>query len=288
MFSKLIDKASEKALFAPLLNLFLIGGLALIILSECGFSTTNFFVKREQTDWILFSAGVVLVLLSALGYFSTIEKSILRKKYNLKKGINLCYGETSLSIQLGKIEEAIIKSDNAAFVLPSNTSFIDDCIRDKKSAMGAIFHKFFIDKIEYATTDIKDILEKSGHKPDDSGYYPASTTIILSEKYDKVAKCILTASTVKQDKIGFQTRPDFICECIRQVFEITSDKKIDTLLTPIFGSGRGGLDINDALFFMIGAIKFYAHKFHHIKNISIFVIETDGPKIKDIFKLHYV
>jgi len=79
--------------------------------------------------------------------------------------------------------------------------------------------------------------------------------------------------------------PNTICECIRQVFEITADKKIERLYMPVLGSGHGGLDINDAMLFFILSLKYYSKTFHHIKTVDIMVMGSDVKKLKDINRL---
>lgn len=69
---------------------------------------------------------------------------------------------------------------------------------------------------------------------------------------------------------------------------LTADKKISKLRMPILGSGHGGLDINDALLFLILAIKHYSKQYHHVKSVDIIVTEIDAPNLKDINMLQYL
>jgi hypothetical protein len=57
---------------------------------------------------------------------------------------------------------------------------------------------------------------------------------------------------------------------------------------PVLGSGHGGININEALLFMVQALKHYAKYYHHIKAVDIIIIDGDVPKLKDIYRLQYV
>jgi hypothetical protein len=68
---------------------------------------------------------------------------------------------------------------------------------------------------------------------------------------------------------------------IKNIFEITADKKIDLLILPVIGSGHGGLEIDFSLNFMLFNIKYYIQNYHHIKNIKI-IIYDERQKSKKV------
>jgi len=207
----------------------------------------------------------------------------------LKKGISFSFNGLSIVLRTGKIQEIPKLSKNSAVVLPANTTFIDDCITDPKSALGAFFLKFYPDKIPTRVSeDIEKELRKQHYKKDKNESYPPGTTIILPKEYDTPAKCIITASTIRKEKVGIVAYPGTICECIRQIFEITADKKIERIYMPVIGSGHGGLDINDALLFILLSIKYYSKRYHHIKTVDILITPKDVPRLKDVYRLQYL
>jgi hypothetical protein len=94
---------------------------------------------------------------------------------------------------------------------------------------------------------------------------------------------------VRKEKTGITAEPDTICDCIKEVFSITSDKKISRFQMPMLGSGHGGLEINLALLLLILTIKYFSNYYHHIKSIDIVIIENDAKRLKkDIYKLQYL
>ena len=148
--------------------------------------------------------------------------------------------------------------------------------------------KHFPSKISNLGEVIKGCLNESERLPDDQGEYPPGTSIILPSPYDSPVNIILTASTIRKKGEGIVAEPSNISKCIEEVFKLTSDKKIRKLYLPIIGSGHGGLDLYDALVFLILDIKHSSNKFYHIKEIDIPIREEDTKKLKNIYRLQYL
>lgn len=252
---------------------------------EMLFDLTNSWVRT-----IVGGAIATIIAGLVLYYFRRFEEyRRINKKATVKKGISLKFNNTTVNLKEGEIQNVEITNKNSAVVLPANTTFIDDCITDPKSTLGAFFLKFYPDKIPTRVSeDIEKELRKQHYKKDKNGSYPPGTTIILPKEYDTPAKCIITASTIRKEKVGIVAYPSTICECIRQIFEITADKKIERIYMPVIGSGHGGLDINDALLFILLSIKYYSKRYHHIKTVDILITPEDVPRLKDVYRLQYL
>jgi len=270
---------------ASVFNLMLLFGFLLVFGSFLGFDGLEHISFLGQPKLALLIIGIILLISSPILHIYTRQSGQIREKLTTKKGMRYSFNQLIINVKVGKIQEVSGLTKNTAVVLPANTSFIDDCITDDKSALGAFFLEFFPEKISKVSGDIEQQLQKRGHQKDEDASYPPGTTIILPEEYNTPAKCIMTASTIRREKVGILTSPNTICECIRQVFEITADKKIERLYMPVLGSGHGGLDINDAMLFLILSLKYYSKTFHHIKTVDIMVMESDVKKLKDIKRL---
>lgn len=241
-----------------------------------------------ENPWFVTTIGVVpaTILLGTLK--KCWEYIKISKKATIQKGLSLQVSRCKVNIKVGQIQDIATVDKSASVVLPANTSFIDDCITDSNSALGAYFMKHFPSKISNLGEVIKGCLNDSGKLLDDEGDYPPGTSIILPSPYDSPVNIILTASTIRKKGVGIVAEPSNISKCIEEVFELTSDKKIRKLYLPILGSGHGGLDLYDALVFLILAIKHSSNKFHHIKEIDIAVREDYAEKFKNIYKLQYL
>ena len=270
---------------ASVFNLMLLFGFLLVLGSFLGFDGLEHISFLGQPKLALLIIGIILLISSPILHVYTRQSGQIHEKLTTKKGMRYSFNQLIINVKVGKIQEVSGLTKNTAVVLPANTSFIDDCITDDKSALGAFFLEFFPEKISKVSGDIEQQLQKRGHQKDEDASYPPGTTIILPEEYNTPAKCIMTASTIRREKVGILTSPNTICECIRQVFEITADKKIERLYMPVLGGGHGGLDINDAMFFLILSLKYYSKTFHHIKTVDIMVMESDVKKLKDINRL---
>ncbi|HBC47206.1 MAG TPA: hypothetical protein DCZ43_09185, partial [candidate division Zixibacteria bacterium] len=199
--------------------------------------------------------------------------------------IDISFRHTTIHIKKGKIEATNSRSAFSATILPSNTSFIDDCITDLNSALGSYILNWFPGKIDDFKTAVVSSLKKLDINTVDGVNYPPGTTIIVDSPFDNPSKIIITASTLRKPNAGIRSEPGMICECIKQIFIKTSDKKISELYLPILGSGHGGLDIEIALICLVLSIKYFSARFHHIKDITILITENDCGKLSEKDKI---
>jgi hypothetical protein len=272
--------------YAPVVNVLLLFGFLLVIFSFLSFDGIENVSFTGQPKLVMLILGIVLLIGSSLMYvFTRSSSERTGKKLTIKEGMSFSFNQFTINLKVGRIQEISGVNKNSAVILPANTTFVDDCITDEKSALGAFFLKFYPEKISKISEDIERQLQQQRYQKDEDNSYPPGATIILPEEYNTPAKSVMTASTIRKEKVGIWSSPSTICECIRQIFEITADKKIEKLYTPVLGSGHGGLDINDALHFLILSLKYYAKLYHHIKTIEIVVVESDIRKVKDIDKL---
>ncbi|OYD17267.1 hypothetical protein CH330_00575 [candidate division WOR-3 bacterium JGI_Cruoil_03_51_56] len=286
-----IEKITEnlrRILNAPTVNMLVFFGILLIVFSFFTFDGLKNFTLTSSPRFPMFIIGCILTLGGVTIFILTREERRINKKARIEDGIPIKSGRILVKLKIGKIQEILGLDETTAVALPANTTFIDDCITDANSALGAFFLKHYPNKISKVTQDIERQLERLGHQKNENGLYSPGTTIILPPEYDIPAKAIITASTIRKEISGIRAEPSTVCECIRQIFMITADKKISKLYIPILGSGHGGLDINEALLFLVVAIKHYSKYYHHLKSIDIIVNENDVPKLKDIYRLQYL
>jgi len=281
-----IFKYIRDIITAPVINLMLLFSFVAVVISFCRFNKAEGFSFVPFPIWSLFTIGTLLLAASLLVF--TRQGKGINKKIKIIDGVSLLFESIAVDLKVGKIQEIADTIKEVAFVLPANSTFIDDCITDSNSALGAFFLKYHGNKVSKVQEDIKQQLERLGYQHSENGNYSLGTTIILPNEYDIPAKTIITASTIRKGTIGIRAEPSSICECIRQVFTITADKKITKLYMPVLGSGHGGLDINDALIFLVQSIKHYSKYYHHLSSINIIINKKDVSKLKDIYKIQYL
>ena len=273
---------------APIVNILVIFGLLLIALSFFSFDGIKNITLTASPKWIMFIIGCVLTVSGLATFILTREKRGINKKARIKDGLTIKLGRTSVNLRVGKIQEISGMDKTAAVALPANTTFVDDCITDKNSALGAFMLDRYPDKISDVTKVIGQTLETSGASKNSDNTYPPGTTIILPPPYDTPVNILITAATIRKEIVGIRAEPSTVCECIKYIFMITSDKKISKIRMPVLGSGHGGLEINAALLFLMLSIRHYASHYHHVKSIDIMVTENDAKRLKDIYRLQYL
>jgi len=270
IFAKTIEQVPNLIIFLGCISF----GSSYISYDATGF---HFPTANPKIPFIIFGVGLIVV--------GILIHIVLREKKTkkLKDETVLKFNSTTLTIKIASIQDADNLNNNCAFILPANTTFVDDCVTDTKSALGAFFSKYHQDKIPEFNEALKQILSSKHILPVNGIYYEPSTVLILPEEYSIQAKVILVASAEKSPDRGFQTDPSLISNSIRNVFSETADKRINTFFFPVIGSGHAGMEITEALNLLILCIKFHSKTFHHPKNVFIFVRDTDSRKINASF-----
>jgi Domain of unknown function (DUF6430) len=259
---------------APVANILIVAGALFDFFSFFSIDFSKGVFPNTSISWPAIIWGTFLVGIGIAVFY--LKNSLPLIRIDFKKGQTFTLNQTKVSIQTGRIESVSCPDNNCAVLLPANTSFIDDCITDANSALGAYVQKNFPDRLDGLKKAIKQAL--SSTPKNSTGNYPPGTTILMPTPFDRPS-ILLTASTIRSEKSGIKAFPSSICESIDQAFKITSDKKITTLYMPILGSGHGGMNINDALIFLILCIRFWAKHYHHIKQVYIFV---EDSKVKEV------
>jgi len=170
---------------------------------------------------------------------------------------------------------------NSAIVLPANTTFVDDCAADRRTAMGAFFTERFPEEIGGLPALLKEILNYKGIRPVEDGQYEPATTVLLPDRFAKPERVVVTASTTRIAKAGITSTPYIICRCVEEILKITADERVDTLYMPILGSGHGGVERGMALMFLLLSILHFSKFHHYIHKVHIVVHPKDVDALND-------
>lgn len=288
---KIIDAIHDIFKVYPAIAMIFIVGILLFITPFFKYDKVpgwQFPVCPNGLIWIIAGlGGVLLFIATCMCCFIGIRPKIFNKKIDIKKNsLKLIFGSRfTVNVKVGEIQDISNGDKTQGIVLCANTTFIDECVADKQSTFGAFNLAHCPDKIQELREYVEKQLEPMKCRQDPDGAYPLGTIIDLSSFYQKIpVRVFLVASTSKKKAVGFKANPTSICECTRQIFEITADQRISTLRMPILGSGHGALPINSALLLQLTAIKHYFTLFSHIKSVDIIVLEKDVGEIPDYIK----
>lgn len=259
---------------APISNIITLSGILFLIVSFINYNKTNGLTIISKPNNIMLLIGAILIIIGIILFLLAFRKRKFNK-LNLNKGIELKREKLIITIKLGEIQSIPDLHNNSAIVLPANTTFIDDCAIDKRTAMGSFILENFPDKISELPTIFKNIISKLSIKNQDTKQYPPGTTFILSNEFSKPARVIITASTTRDSRSGIISSPDIIYSCVKEIFSITANERIDTLFIPILGSGHGGIDKGFALLFQLFSIIYFCKYYHHISKINIIIHPKD-------------
>ncbi len=266
---------TKAVLLAPVTNVLCVAGVALLIISFLDYDkTTGLSLHGQIHRWPAVASSLLLVVGVVL-YLATNKSRIEHPHLDYAKGIEVSRGSLAIRIQTGEIQTVSASSKNSAIVLPANTTFVDDCAADRRTAMGAFFLDRFPETVAALPAVFRDTLAAIGHQPDASGQFEPGTTIMLPDKFAKPARVVVTASTVRIAGAGISSGPHIICSCVERIFKCTADQRIDTLYMPILGSGHGGVEKGMALLFLLLALLHFARTYYHIRLVQIVVHPRD-------------
>jgi len=262
-------------LLAPLTNIICGGGILLVIASFAEYDKVQGLSLHRSIHWLMTGSGFLLIIAGAAIYLWTRESIARRAKLDYEKGVEIKRGGVIILVKAGEIQAIQGLTSNSAVVLPANTTFIDDCAADRRSAMGAFFAEHFPGEIGGLPTLFKHILDSLGKQPVEGNRYSPGTTFILPDRFWKPAKIVVTASTIRSFETGITSNPYIICNCVEGILRITADERVDTIYVPILGSGHGGVDRGLALLFLLLALLHFLKFHHHITKVQIVVHPND-------------
>ena len=270
--------ADAKALIsAPLSNILCVAGVVLVGISFADYDKVNGLSLHGQVYILPAISGFALILFGVILFYATNKTMTQRLKLDYDKGVEIKRGELKILIKASEIQKIENATRNSAIVLPANTTFIDDCATDKRTAMGAFFSEKFPEEIGNLPALFKEVLISSKVRSIGEGQYKPGTTIILPDRFAKPAKVIVTASTIRLSGAGIASNPNIICHCVEEILKVTADQRVDTIYMPILGSGHGGVERGLSLLFLLLSVLHYSKLYHHIKHVQVIVHPKDVP-----------
>jgi len=278
------DKVKETRKFLEVLNeiptqkVFLFSGVFLIGSAFIQYNSGLVFSNDFSCERL--SVGMGFVFLSIILLIFSGFEQVKRQKITTKGKIYR-YNDTVIVLQIGNIEDRCLYSEKSVVVLPANTAFNDDCITDKNSALGAFFSTHYLAQLEEAKTTIISTASRECKRfAENENEYALGSTILLPVPFNSLTAVAISAVTTRQSCIGISADLCSIVLTIKKIFEITADKKIDTIVMPAIGSGHGGVSLDFSINTILLNIKYNLQHYHHIKNIKIVIHSNKQRNMK--------
>lgn len=228
----------------------------------------------------LFPVG--LGLLGAFVWLTSRARLQKVSARRIEKGYRILVG-TSLRVDVvtGAIEHADPLGDHSAIVLPANTTFDDECIKDKESSLGAFFQKHFPEGISQIHAMIRaEACRTLGEAPENFREAPEGTTIFLDKPLGSSYKIFITAVTTASPGSAIKADTPSLIAAIKSVCRLAAQHRISHLYMPVLGTGHGGLDFSSALAFLLVQVANCVRRegTHHIGELTVLVYDPEGRK----------
>jgi O-acetyl-ADP-ribose deacetylase (regulator of RNase III) len=266
-------------------KVFLFSGILFMASSFIQYNEKLLFLENFNCIRLFIGAFFIILFIilwigSGFEQISGLKITNRGRKYN--------YHKVEILLRIGNIEDRNIYTKNSVVVLPANTRFDDDCITDRRSALGSFFIAHYPDKL----SEVKETMITLAHqesKPANKNEFELGSTMLLPAPFNNLTTVAISAVTTRHTGSGISTDLCAVSLTIRNVFEITADKKIDTIILPVLGSGHGGLDVNYSINIMLLNIKYYTQHYHHIKSVKIIIYsENQTPKKIKLINWRYL
>ena len=171
-------------------------------------------------------------------------------------GVSTRLGSTALNVTHGRIEDTRV-TDGAVLVLPANEYFDDDCVNDRRSALGAFVQTHFAGRVgelqqlvrmELGSLSTTSVEKRSGET---ALSYGIGTCVFLDRPLGSDHRLILTAVTTERSGIGLRAEIPFLLAALKEMVCTMRTHRLSHVYMPLLGAGHGGLREEVALFTMI-------------------------------------
>lgn len=238
--------------------------------------------------------GVVLLALSIIIYFEVgidiFNLNPVKIKSLKNESLSVKINRACIIVHFCKIEE-VEKKEDAVIVLPANEYFDDDCIKDKKSSLGAYVDKYFKNQIrEFQKVVSKELSEKNlpftgQNKKDGEGLqnsYGIGTCILLKKPINISETVLLVSVTEQRAGFGLYSNISFVYKAVNGIYKKVTDNRIRNIYLPLLGSGHGGLNKRIALLSLVTAFAELIEKDGGSKIQTLNIVVYKSGKVVDI------
>jgi hypothetical protein len=183
--------------------------------------------------------------------------------------------------------EDYAKDPHTAVVLPCNEYFDDRCVEDTRSALGAYINAVFQGQVE----QFVGLMTEQAHGKFGPGSKQQKTEAETAISYG-VARCLLLTSplgrkvtiallstTTQRAGQGLHSRISYLFDGMRDLVSQLGSARINEVVTPLLGSGHGGVDPPLAFVGLLGAVAEaarYAQGSQRLKKVTVVVFKRDA------------
>jgi hypothetical protein len=241
--------------------------------------------------------GIVLLLLSFLAFAYTFISDRKDTANNLLGGLDLTAVKESngvhwtavsgceIRVEYGRIEN-YEPDAGTAIVLPCNEYFDDRCVGDTRTALGAYVNRVFDGHApEFVSLVSEECRKKLGvgveqQKTDDERAvsFGAGRCLLLTKPVGRSISVALVSTTTQRAGHGLASRISYLFDGMRDLVAKLADARINEIMMPVLGGGKGGIDAPLALVGLLLAVAEaarYGQGGQRLKRVTIVVFKRD-------------
>lgn len=291
--AKLVDK--------PYWAIALILGVVLVVF-PCVTIDRNYRWSSHPPDTLVpVVVGILLVLISAAAFVLSLVR---RDTVDRGAGIDLTHvkedrealwttvGGCEIRVVEGRIEDQSGVT-GAAIALPCNEYFDDECVDDRRSALGAYVSRIFDGQVAaFGALTKEECKRRFG-----SGIPQQKADGVSGESFG-VGRCVLllnplghslavalVSTTTQRAGEGLASRISYLCDGMRELFTRLADARLNEVIMPVMGSGHGGIYRPLALVGLILAVAEaarYGQGAQRPKRVTIIVFRKDANSPSEV------
>ena len=200
--------------------------------------------------------------------------------------ISFQVAQATVNIEVGRIQDQPPGNQRTAIALPINEYFDDVCISDPSGCLGAFVQNHysasttrFKEQIRAALVTLPTLrISRNERQVDDS--YGIGQTIFLG-KLEPEYRVVLVSGTTERTGIGLHAEPHFIYAGLEGIVETMNERRFNSLVMPVLGSGHGEIALPTAILFNLLAMRsiLSEDRGRHVKEIKLVIFDADAVKI---------
>jgi TIR domain len=197
----------------------------------------------------------------------------------LSDGYCVNLGSLHVRAAFGRLELMGEFEEDCLLALPANEFFDDECIDDKRSALGAFVQYHFPGR----TLDVQALVATAlaGEVANQVDKYPGQVAassgigkcVYLVNPLDKLMRLAMVAVTTQRANAGIQARASYVFEAALSLSQLMANHRLTRLYLPVIGCGHGGLKPEVALICLLLAfVELQGQLGHrHLREINIII-----------------
>jgi hypothetical protein len=238
----------------------LVLGVFLVLMACVNLDHEYHWIAHPPKTYVLVSVGLGLIVLSGLAFSLSLWANFASgpnggagvdlTRVKEKDGIiSTLVGNCEIRVVFGRLEDYATDS-GAAIVGPCNEYFDDQCLQDRRTALGSYVNHAFEGQVEaFVSLLVAERKRKFGtgvvHQMTDdvsAESFGAGRCILLAKPLGRAVPVALISTTTQRAGQGLTGQFSYLFEGTRELVAKLADARIYEAVMPVLGAGHGRID----------------------------------------------